>query len=231
MSQAPNTIFAPPDAQFGSPQPQRQGSNVLGIIGFVLSTLGLITCCIPFVGFIGSIGLVLSLIALFRAPRGFAIAGTMIGIIATIFAVLWLVLFSLMGAAIIASGGFMDFGKALMIVYQVDEQRARGGNYPADLTMLKEVPPEFRKDRNNIDFLYEVAPDGSTFTLKGAGPDATMGTTDDIEFTELFRKHNIQLQQSHTWPPPAPNAPTAPTDPNAPTTPDSPAETPDKGPV
>jgi hypothetical protein len=229
MSQAPNTIFAPPDAQFGSPQPQRQGSNVLGIVGFILSTLGLIVCCVPFVGFIGTIGLILCFIALFRPPRGFAIAGTIIGIIATIFAVLWLVAFLALGNAFRASGGFFDFFKAAMVTAQAEEQRNRSGAYPPDLASIKELPPDWRKDTNGVEFGYVVAQDGSTFSLKGAGPDKVLGTPDDIDFIEIFRQHNVQLGRTQSWPPPAPMPPAdpnAPTDPAAPSPPAS-----DKGPV
>lgn len=52
---------------------QAQG-NGLGIAGFVVSLLGFFTC-----GLLCPIGLILSFIGLFKAPRGFAVAGTLLG--------------------------------------------------------------------------------------------------------------------------------------------------------
>src|SRR5215210_2130737 len=52
--------------------PERRPSNTLGIVGFVLAF------CLP------PIGLILSLAALARRPRGFAIAGVIIGLLGSV---------------------------------------------------------------------------------------------------------------------------------------------------
>lgn len=67
---------------------QRPPSNDLGVAGFV-SLLGLLTC-----GCIAPLGLLLSVMALSKQPRGLAIAGTVIGTIGSlwVFALLLLVL-------------------------------------------------------------------------------------------------------------------------------------------
>lgn len=77
---------------------QEKPSNVLGIIGFVLSLLPL-----TYGGgiILWSIALILSFIALFKRPRGFAIAGFVISLVCLAFyllalfgiALFWLSLF------------------------------------------------------------------------------------------------------------------------------------------
>ena len=60
--------------------------NGLGIAGFVLALLGLLLGWIPVLGWIlWVLGLIFSLIGIFRAPRGLAIAGLIITFIGLIF--------------------------------------------------------------------------------------------------------------------------------------------------
>ena len=80
-----------------SPQDQGQGTivnnyiqaapagNTVGLIGFILSIVAIFTSWIPFLGFIcWIVGAILSIVGLFKAPRGFAIAGTVISFIGVI---------------------------------------------------------------------------------------------------------------------------------------------------
>ena len=53
--------------------------NGLGVAGFVVSLLGLLSC-----GLIAPIGLILSALAMRRLPRGLAIAGLVLGILGTL---------------------------------------------------------------------------------------------------------------------------------------------------
>ena len=59
-------------------------TNGLGIAGFIVSLVGFLSC-----GLLSPIGFLLSLVGLTKQPRGFAIAGAIIGAIGT----LWLFLF------------------------------------------------------------------------------------------------------------------------------------------
>ena len=54
-------------------------TNGLGIAGFIVSLVGLVATC----GVLCPLGLSLSLFGLLKRPRGFAIAGTIIGLIGT----------------------------------------------------------------------------------------------------------------------------------------------------
>ncbi len=59
--------------------------NGLGIAGFVLALLGLICSWVPVLGWImWFLGLLFSFIAVFKAPRGFAIAGLCISLLGLI---------------------------------------------------------------------------------------------------------------------------------------------------
>ncbi|MEE2954164.1 MAG: hypothetical protein VX347_03225 [Bacteroidota bacterium] len=73
-------------------------SNGIGIAGFVLSLIALFLGWIPLVGWtIWFLGLVLSFIGVFKAPRGMAIAGLVISLIGLL---LLLIVFAGIGAAI-----------------------------------------------------------------------------------------------------------------------------------
>ncbi|MCE3076837.1 hypothetical protein [Chryseobacterium gwangjuense] len=60
-------------------------SNGIGIAGFVLSVIAIFIGWIPFLGwFVWFLGLILSFIGIFRAPKGFAIAGLIISLIGVV---------------------------------------------------------------------------------------------------------------------------------------------------
>ena len=54
----------------------REQTNSMGLAGFILSLLGFFTC-----GLLSPIGLILSIIGMFKPPRGFAVVGMILGII------------------------------------------------------------------------------------------------------------------------------------------------------
>src|SRR4051794_39566029 len=58
-------------------------TNGLGLAGFITSLVGLVTC-----GVISPVGLILSLIGLMKSPRGFAVAGTILGLIGSAWALI-----------------------------------------------------------------------------------------------------------------------------------------------
>ena len=58
---------------------QAEESNGWGVTGLVLSIVGLLTC-----GFVSPLGLLISLIGLFKPPRATAIIGTILGGIGTL---------------------------------------------------------------------------------------------------------------------------------------------------
>lgn len=66
-------------------QQETNQSNGIGIAGFVLSVIAIFVGWIPFLGwFVWFLGLILSFIGIFRAPKGFAIAGLIISLIGVV---------------------------------------------------------------------------------------------------------------------------------------------------
>lgn len=62
-----------------------QPKNGMGLAGFILSIIALFTGAIPLMGWlVWLVGAILSVIGLFKKPRGFAIAGTIISFIGLI---------------------------------------------------------------------------------------------------------------------------------------------------
>lgn len=146
-----------------------QEKNVLGIVGFALSF-----CT-------GPIGLIISLIALTKRPKGFAIAGVIISLIST--AVLGTVVFGgvwfakKFGAHMMAVA---DLGKDFMDIQQsVSAYHAQNGAYPPDLATAG-VSGGALEDTNGMAYGYAVKADGTGWTLTWAGMDQQMGTGDDL---------------------------------------------------
>ena len=79
---------------------QEKSSNGVGIAGFVLSIIALITGWIPVFGWIiWVLGLILSFVGVFKNPKGLAIAGLVVSLIGLLFLV---IVFASIGAAIAA---------------------------------------------------------------------------------------------------------------------------------
>ncbi len=69
---------------------QEKKSNGLGTAGFVLALLSLLLCWVPVLDFIlWLLGAIFSVIGLFKAPRGLAIAGTVISFLGIIILILF----------------------------------------------------------------------------------------------------------------------------------------------
>ncbi len=67
-------------------QKNDSGSNRMGFTGFLLSIIAFILGWVPILGWvIWSIGFICSVIGLFKKPKGMAIAGTIISVIAIVF--------------------------------------------------------------------------------------------------------------------------------------------------
>ena len=86
------------------PPQYRTPSNGLGIAGFIVSLVGIVGSC----GLLCPVGLLMSIIAMRREPRGFAIAGLIIGLLGS----LWI--FIALGF-IILTGGVVAAAVALGI--------------------------------------------------------------------------------------------------------------------
>lgn len=156
-------------------QPQ---SNGLGVAGFILSLLGLITCFT-----LSPIGLVLSLFGLTKQPRGLAIAGTIIGVVGSVLlggvvSVIALFYGLIGGEAGRATATGFELGVANVLI---EEHRNRTGNYPTEAEVSKQLDAFYLDftDGWGKAYRYETFDDGS-YELRSAGPDGQFDTDDDV---------------------------------------------------
>lgn len=95
--QYPGAPYPPAPQPYYGPQPQvviRPKTNAMGTAGFVLALLAWIFCWVPVVDVIlWILGLIFSVIGLFKAPRGLAIAGTVLSLLSILGVIVAIVFF------------------------------------------------------------------------------------------------------------------------------------------
>lgn len=162
-------------------QQTQSDSNGLGIAGFVVSLIGLVSC-----GLIAPIGAIMSAFALKKEPKGLAIAGLIIGIIGSLWVIVFVVIFGglgiLMAAIGIAAGDQIEvYGETEDLAPIVETYRtANGGQLPSDVTSLPGYlgQDEFHDPWGNP---YTIRADGPGFMFSSRGEDGVAGTPDDVE--------------------------------------------------
>lgn len=197
-------------------------TNSLGVAGFVVSLTGLIATC----GVLSPIGMLLSFFALFRKPRGFALAGLVLGIAGSF----WILLVTLVG--LVAAGGaavgihaanqHMEYARDYeAISASVEQYKSQAGFVPASLLELSNVTDDQLKDQWGNYYNYTVGADGQSFTLKSDGADGVAGTDDDFDLPqgqmfdhigpdnfdqviESFRHHHHRAEPQPDQPPAKP---------------------------
>jgi hypothetical protein len=172
-----------------NPQGEPRRGNTLGVTGFVFSLLGLIlscgTCAVPILAIVPVLGLLLSIMGMFRRPRGLAITGVIIGVLALLITI----------GGVIASFSFKALGGFMQVMHVgatsqavMEYKRQNSGTLPPDLgTISGQIPPGWTNDKWGNSFIYEPAADNSSFTLRSAGPDATPDTADDVDFHDIVK--------------------------------------------
>ena len=140
------------------------------------------------------IGFILSLIALRREPRGFAIAGAVIGGLVVLFWVSITVLVTVIGlGAVLAGVGLLAFLPAEpqtqlemgLISIQVGIYAEQNGALPPDLQTLN-LGVDRLNDAWGNPYRYEVVGVDS-FSIGSAGPDGEFDTADDLSFDDITR--------------------------------------------
>lgn len=162
----------------------RSSSNGLGVAGFVTSLVGLVLCG----GLICPIGLFLSFVALFRRPRGFAVAGFIIGLIGSAWLIVaFLFVFvlgvGLAGVAALGMKGIEAGIDANEIRQGVTQYHSQTGALPSSLALLS-LDPETLVDPWGTPYRYEIDADGRRFSISTAGPDGVWDTEDDFSFDQ-----------------------------------------------
>lgn len=216
----------------------RDSSNGLGIAGFVISLVGLCSG-----GVLSPIGLIVSIIAVGREPKGFAIAGIVIGalgscgILLTLFFLPLLIIGILVaaGASAIAlaiasavGGPTLEAFVEMQIINEfVEERLDETGSLPTsldDVLGTHKLAGELTTDPWGNPYIFEVTPDGVNYRLYSSGPDGVPGTADDVD------KDHFSNGRMSSPPPPAAPTPALDADPEPVETPEpvEPADTNDQ---
>lgn len=159
-------------------------TNGAGFWGFILSLLG-VTCC---VGTCFSwVGLVVSLVGLTKRPRGFAVAGVILGFIGTFGG---LAFWGTAGKPVIRlarSIGLVEIRTVAsmweaekLVLREYDET----GLLPASMTDIADGALIF-SDEWGTPLGYKVNNAGDGYSFHSAGPDTLWGTGDEISYTVL----------------------------------------------
>lgn len=154
-------------------------SNGVGLAGFIVSLIGFVACqplCL--------LGVILSLVGLGKEPKGFAIAGLIIGLLGSLLTILLIVLIAILGfGGFMASIGMAQFDARIelrLLALEVDEYLAQNGQLPADISVLT-LDPALLTDYWGNDYDYRPQVGSTQYSIVSAGPDGQMGTADDIE--------------------------------------------------
>lgn len=164
-----------------TPQP----SNGLGVAGFITSLVGIPSC-----GLLSPIGLLLSFFALFRRPRGFAIAGVVIGLFGTVLMAVWGLGFALMLIGIkqgvqTAAQSFETGEGAGRAYTLIEKSRQETGSLPDDSIGTELISSQ--RDAWDNSYRYKKAGEDS-FVIISSGSDGEFDTGDDAKFySEEFR--------------------------------------------
>ena len=149
------------------PPPRPSETNGLGIAGFVVSIVGIFTCVLC------PVGLILSLIALGKQPKGFAIAGTVIGGLGT-------VLLGVFAFLLVSTPEIMDGISTGITIAEghtiIEEHRDDNDALPGEDEGNALI--EHLEDGWGNPLRYEL--NGDAYVIRSAGPDGEFDTPDDI---------------------------------------------------
>lgn len=184
MTQSPTSFPDPPQDGAGSVATASAGNNPLGIAGFITAIVGWVTC-----GLLCPIGLILSLFALGKPPRGFAIAGAIIGAVGSLFLLvvgLGIILAALgIGAA--ASMGFGGFMQEVVFTQTgqavVDHYNDHNQQLPTQAEFDQIVQTQGIQAHGQAPRYNPMPEDPRAFEITLPGADGQFDTADDVSRT------------------------------------------------
>jgi len=155
--------------------PGGDGSNNLGVIGFVVSLVGLFLCGVPSI-----IGLGISAVAMGKRPKGFAVAGVLLGVLGLI----EIVAVVFLGLAVYRKAS--EMGTMIQRIGIESQAKIHASSIGQEWKDSGQVPTEEEgneqlqgaTDMLDNPFIYET--DGTTFSIRSAGVDRELNTEDDI---------------------------------------------------
>src|SRR5262249_14150181 len=130
-----------------------------------------------------------------RPPRGFAVAGVVLGLVGSIglIVMVFVVGLGVVAAALgigVAAALIVKLGQGPMHVNTaIAEYYAQHGTIPAASSELSTVNADDLKDPWGNTLRYEPQADGESFYLISDGQDHTPDTKDDVEFWRRLGKH------------------------------------------
>jgi hypothetical protein len=172
------------------PTPAPPPTNGLGIAGFVCSLVGL---CAG--GLLSPVGLILSLVALGREPRGFAIAGVILGALGSC-GFLPLIALAFIAPAVLVGLGLAGLYPPIAANIDMAQLNHEIAVYEEVTGALPESLDDLNLDASRQDILvdpwgnryvYEQVAGTPGFRVLSTGPDGQLGTTDDIEVNEGWK--------------------------------------------
>jgi hypothetical protein len=178
-------------------------SNGLGLAGFVVSLVGLLS-----LGILCPIGLILSLFALAKRPRGFAVAGVILGLLGSCGGIIAVVAIVGAVAAAITLGSMayvalndpehLEVSTDLSEIGQaVERARTPEGYPPAALTTLR-LDSDILLDPWGRPYEYHLVTEQPGYEVTSWGPDGKAGTDDDIALSKLDELWENYLQVNQT---------------------------------
>ncbi len=161
--------------------PRPAAENSLGLAGFILSVVGIISC-----GLLCPIGAILSLFGCRREPNGLAIAGLVIGIVGSLGLIIVFIFF---GMALMAFFGMaLGLGvyaeveqDSVAIQSAIKEYVRQNGTVPSTLQQLPGLTADHVTDPWGNAYIYRPDASGGAYTVESCGPDGNAGTNDDFD--------------------------------------------------
>lgn len=146
--------------------PPAHPQNALGILGFVLAIV------------LPPIGLLVSVVAVFRSPRGFAVAGIVIGLITSLLLTICAGFFYVFGGLMLDVATEMN--EIDRVIQRVEEyQLANDGRLPTDLDGLGLTESERTDVWGNV-YRLDAGSEPGLFKIVSAGADGRFDTRDDV---------------------------------------------------
>ena len=186
----------PSDPVYAPGMPQADQSNTLGLAGFITSLVGFALTG----GLLCPVGLILSLIALRRQPRGFAIAGVVLGVMGScggcIIALFVLPAIAIAGGAtVLTAAAFMlvggtpameTFDHMFQIKREIGVYAKQHGAPPTSLADLN-LPADMLDDGWGTPLQYQMSGSAPAWkwSLQTAGPNRQL-EQDDFTFSGEF---------------------------------------------
>ena len=163
-----------PRPEFNPSMPPNE-TNGLGLAGFIVSLIGILTCGVPSI-----IGLGLSLFALRKNPKGFAVAGVVLGVVGLLELVLVVVSLYNTVQAVKSVQGILSQSLSQSVAQEcangVAEEWKLSDQLPSQEAGQKLIAG--KTDIYGKELRYDT--DGSSFSIRATGEDQLFDTEDDI---------------------------------------------------